>query len=58
MKAPKWDMPQRPPRRPRPQGQGFGQGGFPQGGFGQGQGFGQGGQRPGGQGGPGAQQGI
>ena len=49
MKAPKWDMPQRPPRRPRPQG-GFGQGGFPQG-----QGFGQGGQRPGGQGGPGAQ---
>ncbi|MBR5657755.1 MAG: esterase [Prevotella sp.] len=60
MKAPKWEMPARPPRRPRPQGQGFGQGGFPQGGFPQGapgQGFGQGGQRPGGQGGPGAQQG-
>ena len=50
MKAPKWDMPQRPPRRPRPQG-GFGQGGPGQGGFGQG--FGQGGQRQGGQGGPG-----
>ena len=49
MKAPKWDMPARPPRQPRPQGQGqFGQG------FGQGApgGFGQGGQ-----GGPGAQQG-
>ena len=50
MKAPKWDMPARPPRRPRPQGQGFGQGG-PQGGFGQG-GPGQG-QRRRGQGGPG-----
>ena len=63
MKAPKWDMPARPPRQPRPQGgfgQGFGQGG-PQGGFGQGGqrqgGFGQGGpgqgQRRRGQGGPG-----
>jgi GH35 family endo-1,4-beta-xylanase/enterochelin esterase-like enzyme len=50
MKEPKWNMPQRPPRRPRPQG-GFGQGGPGQGGFGQG--FGQGGQRQGGQGGPG-----
>jgi len=49
MKAPKWDMPARPPRRPRPQG-GFGQGGFGQGGP-QG-GFGQGGQRRRGQGGP------
>jgi GH35 family endo-1,4-beta-xylanase/enterochelin esterase-like enzyme len=51
MKAPKWDMPARPPRQPRPQGQGFGQGGpRPQGGFGQG---GQQGRRRGGQGGPG-----
>ena len=39
MKAPKWEIPARPPRRPRPQGQGFGQGG----------------QRPQGQGGPGQQ---
>ena len=52
MKDPKWNMPPRPARQPRPQGQGFGQG------FGQGprqgapgQGFGQGGQRP--QGAPG-----
>jgi len=63
MKAPKWDMPKRPARQPRPQGgfgQGFGQGG-PQSGFGQGGprqgGFGQGGpgqgQRRRGQGGPG-----
>ena len=50
MKAPKWDMPARPPRQPRPQG-GFGQGGPRQGGFGQG-GPGQG-QRRRGQGGPG-----
>ena len=48
MKAPKWEIPARPPRRPRPQGQGFGQGA-------PGQGFGQGGQRPQGQGGPGQQ---
>ena len=50
MKAPKWDMPKRPARRPRPQG-GFGQGGQFPGGFGQG-GPGQG-QRRRGQGGPG-----
>ncbi|MBR4238649.1 MAG: esterase [Bacteroidales bacterium] len=50
MKAPKWEMPARPPRRPRPQG-GFGQGGQRQGGFGQG-GPGQGQRRRGG-GGPG-----
>ena len=49
MKDPKWNIPPRPARRPRPQGQGFGQGA-------PGQGFGQGGQRPQGapgQGGPG-----
>ena len=48
MKDAKWNMPPRPARQPRPQGQGFGQGprqGAP------GQGFGQGGQRP--QGAPG-----
>ena len=50
MKGPKWDMPKRPARRPRPQG-GFGQGGPRQGGFGQG-GPGQG-QRRRGMGGPG-----
>ena len=50
MKAPKWDMPKRPARQPRPQG-GFGQGGPRQGGFGQG-GPGQG-QRRRGMGGPG-----
>ena len=44
MKDPKWNIPPRPARRPRPQGQGFGQGA-------PGQGFGQGGQRP--QGAPG-----
>ena len=50
MKAPKWDLPARPPRQPRPQGQGgFGQGGQRPGGFGQG---GQQGRRRG-QGGPG-----
>ena len=54
MKDPKWDMPKRPARQPRPQGQ-FGQG-FGQGAPGQGfgQGFGQGGPRQG-QGGPGQQ---
>ena len=54
MKDPKWDMPKRPARPARPQGQGFGQGfgqGGPQGGFGQG-GPGQQGRRRG-QGGPG-----
>ena len=50
MKGPKWDMPKRPARRPRPQG-GFGQGGQFPGGFGQG-GPGQG-QRRRGMGGPG-----
>jgi len=50
MKDPKWDMPKKPARQPRPQGQ-FGQGGQRQGGFGQG-GPGQG-QRRRGQGGPG-----
>ena len=56
MKAPKWGMPARPPRQPRPQGQGqFGQGfgqGAP-GGFGQGGPGAQQGRRRGGQGGPG-----
>jgi len=51
MKDPAWSMPPRPARQPRPQGQGFGQGGNRQGGFGQG-GPGQG-QRRRGQGGPG-----
>ena len=50
MKDPKWDMPKRPARQPRPQG-GFGQGGQRPGGFGQG-GPGQQGRRRG-QGGPG-----
>ena len=42
MKAPKWEIPARPPRRARPQGQG-----------GPGRGFGQGGRQGGRRGGPG-----